>query len=751
MGCLRDQTLHFPRPALSQFRPALPHPPLVRSLQTRQTPSCYRLPPPQQCHPRIPLSSLRGPPQSPFPRPPPRLDGLSRHQIGLPPRPALSTFPDLMLNRVRGPSLLLPSADLWYQHRSKILVPPPWSHPRKATFSSTLPEAHLLHGRHPPGLPSTPHLLLSPPPLAINPSLPRTRDLLGEVSADSNTQYSPPWFHHQLRDSFLHHSSGQTSRHPLLPFHRSVKTVSTIPLRPISPREVTLDSPGLRSRQTLFLAPLLRDLRPTSPSPRAPPSQKHLPSDSLPLSTRGSPLDSFQHSPQPLPFLLDNNTNPLRLHRRLSHRLGMLLPQHPSVSLRPLVSSSPTKPPSHPAPRDGSSRARNLFSKPAATFQNSPLYRQSGRPCLPQKMGRYPLSCSPRPHFRSMGHSHRPPLYHRSSLVHPIGEQLSRRSTLQNSSSQLVDHLVRNSLKASSRSFYDKVAASFNSFLNSPLCPSSSSTLTPDHSAVTQFLASLHGTSWSKSIYRIISALKHHFASLDIAFSLSPMQELLVSGIAKTAPPPKHLVRHPLLPQHLLDIWSRNVPSGHSPSHSFLQTFCVLTLALRFGLRPLEVASIQFRNVTATNNCITITFQRFKALSYVTWVHDQPIHPVPAHMDNTICPFRILTLYLSQRALYPSSSSAALFPRSEHDPSSISPLDVNAYAKSLAASIGLSGIYGHSPRIGNATGLTLLNYPVVEIRSQGNWGKKTYLRYIRNARTWTTSNTVLSSFFPPPS
>jgi hypothetical protein len=246
----------------------------------------------------------------------------------------------------------------------------------------------------------------------------------------------------------------------------------------------------------------------------------------------------------------------------------------------------------------------------------------------------------------------------------------------------------------------------------------------------------------------VISVLKFFFNFHDIHFPTSPRLRLLVAGLAKTAPEPKRLRRHPLLPDHLLAFLQLN-PLTLASLDTCLP-FAVLTLALRFGLRPSEVASLLRSKVVRRPDSFLISFQRRKALSFPVWDLDRPMSPCPNDLAPAICPFRVLITYLALRDASPMASSPALFPISTIDPSPISPLNVNSFARSLGDALGLFGIYGHSPRIGSATVLTLLGYSSLEIKVHGNWGKKAYLKYIRNARTWSSATSpAITSFFPP--
>ena len=304
------------------------------------------------------------------------------------------------------------------------------------------------------------------------------------------------------------------------------------------------------------------------------------------------------------------------------------------------------------------------------------------------------------------------------------------------------------SLNEGSHHWYLSVARAFDAHLDSYSL--SLSNLPSDSllSHLINFMSTLTCTSWSKEIYRVASALKHYLSRLNMLWPTSPYLKLLISGIAKTSPPPKHRPRSPLLPQHLFQIY-KNTPDPSS--FDFLRPFAVLTLALRFGLRPCEVAAMERDRVILLHDKILFTFRRFKALSYPVFEHNRPLHPAPDHFDLTICPFRILKLYISLRDASAAASSSALFPRSATDSLPITASDVNDIAKSLAATVSLSAIHGHSPRIGNATSLTLLGYPIAEIKSQGNWGKSAYLRYIRNSRSWPLALTDKPlAFFPPP-
>ncbi len=104
------------------------------------------------------------------------------------------------------------------------------------------------------------------------------------------------------------------------------------------------------------------------------------------------------------------------------------------------------------------------------------------------------------------------------------------------------------------------------------------------------FLSTLGSSSWANQVYRVVSALKHYLARLNLRWPDAPYLRLLIAGIAKSAPPPKHLSRDPLLPHHLHSIYCRHAPEAHS--FNFLRPFAILVLALRFGLRPAEVAAM---------------------------------------------------------------------------------------------------------------------------------------------------------------
>ncbi|MDP2437440.1 MAG: hypothetical protein Q8P67_16975 [archaeon] len=175
-------------------------------------------------------------------------------------------------------------------------------------------------------------------------------------------------------------------------------------------------------------------------------------------------------------------------------------------------------------------------------------------------------------------------------------------------------------------------------------------------------------------------------------------------------------------------------------SLSALWRLAILSLGLYLGLRPAEVGLISLANVhSPADGSLRVRFRRVKARLFQKW-DTRLISSAPVS--------QAVRAYLAVR---PSSSSLALFPDliAPNGPG-LPPDRVNALLKAAGAALGIPDLRGGSLRIGCASSLAMLGYPDTEIRGWGSWASDAYLKYVRNARSHTTSHsTSVSTFFPP--
>jgi integrase len=202
------------------------------------------------------------------------------------------------------------------------------------------------------------------------------------------------------------------------------------------------------------------------------------------------------------------------------------------------------------------------------------------------------------------------------------------------------------------------------------------------------------------------------------------------------------------MPEDLLRIRESFNPQ---PSPTLLIYFNIMLLALRLGLRPVEVIGLTRAAVIVHPTQIVIDTFRRKTKGGRPFSERRFISPAPP--EASLCPYRELSAYLQWRdGKFPAAT--LLFPnlRQPLVETPMLPSVVNRAAKSLALRIGRTDLCGHSPRIGSATTLALLGYSDAEIKVHGNWsaGSDTHLRYIHDRRTWQTSLAVSRWFFPPP-
>ena len=276
-------------------------------------------------------------------------------------------------------------------------------------------------------------------------------------------------------------------------------------------------------------------------------------------------------------------------------------------------------------------------------------------------------------------------------------------------------------LAPSSRPYYSSIWARYlhhASLLSLPPVP-------PTKALIDSFLVSISSDpAHARSIFRVISVLKHFFATHDILWSPSPHSSLIVRGIAKTATPALPREREPFLPSHLSSL----IRILHPPTPDDIHHLAAAALALYFALRPVELCSLLSSDLTISNDSLRLRFFRKKT-------RYSPV--LETRLASSPCLLNLLRRYLTS---CPPAPSGLLFGFS-------SPRQVNDFARRLSSVLASPHLRGHSFRIGCATALSLNGFPAVEIRAWGDWRSQAYLRYVRSARRHDNVHDPIN-FFP---
>src|SRR3989338_10387689 len=120
---------------------------------------------------------------------------------------------------------------------------------------------------------------------------------------------------------------------------------------------------------------------------------------------------------------------------------------------------------------------------------------------------------------------------------------------------------------------------------------------------------------FSRSIFRIWSALMHGFSLLDFRLEMTPHCRLLLKAIARLAPCGREISKAPLLPHHIASLAAHSSPSDLASSWRLT----VLSLGLFLGLRPAEVGLIALADLQMLDGAFRIRFRRVKARLFQKW------------------------------------------------------------------------------------------------------------------------------------
>jgi len=342
--------------------------------------------------------------------------------------------------------------------------------------------------------------------------------------------------------------------------------------------------------------------------------------------------------------------------------------------------------------------------------------RQSKRPIIPAQEWSHSSASTPVRHHRRDYYRKEPDAL--NATLHTLGRQFDSRHNIEN--------ILLSALKENSQASYQQALESFKRFLVRKQFQSASA------QALEEYLTELDGTSQAKYSKQILDKIRFWVAAFpsdfpDLAKCIYDKRfNLIVKGLLRRHHESPSAVnqllpkKNPILFDHLKQIITLKQSSQHD--------LALIAIGLYGLMRASELGALLTKNVTLSNNTITIQFHRLKKQP------GTPISQLIIHnelIDNIS--LYSLVLYHIRQCMSSPTPQVFLF----HDPrDSTKPIKTSHISALLQKEMSRINanlrVTSHSLRVGGASFAAARGYSSEEIKVLGGWESNTFMQYIRD-------------------